>query len=45
MTTGLTSGDGGGGVAAGAPRFYSMPEAAGMIGMGAGHTVPGYSRW
>ena len=32
MTTSLTSGDGSGGAAA-APMFYSVPEAARMIGM------------
>ena len=33
MTTSVTSGDGSGGVAAPAPHFYSVPEAARMIGM------------
>ena len=33
MTTSLTSGDGSSAVAAEPPRFYSVPEAARMIGM------------
>ena len=34
MTTSVTSGDGGGGgVSAAAPHFYSVPQAARMIGM------------
>jgi excisionase family DNA binding protein len=33
MTTSLTGGYGSSGVAAAAPRFYSVPEAARMIGM------------
>ena len=33
MTTSVTSGDGSGASAAAAPHFYSVPEAARMIGM------------
>ncbi len=33
MTTSLTSGDGSGGSATTAPHFYSVPQAARMIGM------------